>query len=51
MRVTRVTDLWGDGRTRVTDVDYRTGRKTRVHETRNRSKDADGLRPRQRRTR
>jgi hypothetical protein len=46
----QVTDLWSDGRKRVTDFDTRTGRKTRVHETRPRAKDRDGMRPRQRRT-
>jgi hypothetical protein len=51
MTPSRVTDLWTDGRTRVTDFDTRSGRKVRVHETRPRAKDRDGLRPRQRRVR
>lgn len=45
----QVTDLWADGRKRVTDYDTRTGRKTRVHETRLRARGRDGLRPGQRR--
>jgi hypothetical protein len=49
MSPSRTTDLWPDGRTRVTDFDP-SGRKTRVHEVRVRPKGRDGLRPRQRRT-
>jgi hypothetical protein len=47
----QVTDQWSDGRQRVTDYDTRTGRKIRVHTTRSRARDADGMRPRQHRTR
>lgn len=47
----QVIDLWSDGRSRVTDFDVRTGRKTRVHETRSRARNADGMRPRQSRVR
>jgi hypothetical protein len=47
----QATDIWADGRRRVTDFDARTGRKARVHETRPRAKGPDGLRPGQRRAR
>jgi len=49
VRPTQTIDRWADGRTRVTDFDNRTGRKTRVREVRVRAKGRDGLRPRQRR--